>query len=426
MRAGRTGRGRTISEKILSSRGGRDARAGDMVTCQVDLALGTDGSTPMALDYFHAMGGQQVKHPNRLRFFRDHYSPPATLERSAHHHRMVEFGRSHDIRVHGVGDGISHQVVMEEGLVLPGHLVVGADSHTVMCGAMNAFATGIGSSDLAALMITGQIWLRVPGTILVTLHGSLPAGVEAKDVALTLLDRLGEQGVNYRTLEFGGSGVDSMDMESRMVLSNMSVEMGAKAGIFPADGTLEDFLWGRSSREWSAVAADDDAEYEQEVEIDLSKVVPLISVPHSPGKVVEIGEVEGTPVDIVFVGTCTGGRASDIRRTLEVLERAGGLGAGVQLVVTPASRGVQLALLQDGTLQRLVEQGAVITTPGCGPCCCTSGPIPGPGATVLAAQNRNFKARMGSPEARIFLGSASACGAAAALGQIADPRRLLG
>lgn len=418
-------RGATISETILSRSAGTDARAGDIVVCEVDAALGTDASTPMALDYFRRMEGREVRRPERIAFFRDHYAPPASADTAAHHDRMRAFAAEHGIAFHRVGDGISHQVACEEGMALPGRLVVGADSHTVMCGALGCFATGIGSSDLAAVMITGQVWLRVPSTIWVTLEGALPPGALPKDAVLTLLREVGESGAAYRAMEFHGPGVETLDMEGRLVLANMTMEMGAKAGIFPADGTTADYLEGRAGEAWEPVAPAPDAAYEREVTLDLSGVRPLISLPHRPGRVVPVDEAAGTQVDMVFVGTCTGGRASDVREVLRVLEAAGGIDPGVQLAVTPASREVQRALLEDGTLERLSAMGALLTTPGCGPCCGTSGPIPGDGMNVVAAQNRNFRARMGNATASIYLASPAVCGAAAATGEIVDPASVL-
>lgn len=417
---------RTISEKILARSSGAPARAGDIVICEVDAALGTDASTPMALDYFREMEGRSVRHPERIAFFRDHYAPPANRDTAAHHDRMRAFAAEHGIELRRVGDGISHQVATEEGMALPGRLVIGADSHTVMCGALNCFATGVGSSDLAAAMVTGQVWLRVPASIRVVLEGRLPPGSLPKDAVLTLLERLGEDGASYRTLEFAGPGVGELEMDGRLVLSNMAMEMGAKAGIFPADGVTADYLEDRAPASWEAVGPDPGCDYEREVVLDLSSVRPRVSVPHEPGNVVALDEVEGVPIQMVFVGTCTGGRATDVREVLRVVEAGGGLAPEVQLAVTPASREVHDRLADDGTLRRLSALGAVITTPGCGPCCGTSGPIPGDGMNVLSTQNRNFKARMGNDTASIYLASPAVCGAAAATARITDPARLLG
>jgi 3-isopropylmalate/(R)-2-methylmalate dehydratase large subunit len=416
-------RSRTISEKILSAKSGTDARAGDTVVCTVDLVVGTDASSPMAIDYFAQMGGDRLFDPSRVVFALDHYAPPSTPETVAFHEHVRHFARMHGAEVYDVGEGISHQIVAERGRVLPGDLVIGADSHTVTCGALNLFATGVGSSDLAAAMITGQIWLRVPATIKVTLTGNRPPGVSAKDVSLSLIAELGAEGANYQTLEFHGPGLQGFTTEERFVFSNLAVESGAKAAIFPADATTDAYLGPRTAQRKTGVDADLGAAYSREIVIALDDLTPRVALPHSPNRVVGIEAVIGTAVDMVFVGTCTGGRVGDYHDALRTLERAGGCVApGVSLVVTPASREVQDRLVADGTWERFVALGAIVTTPGCGACCGTSGVIPGDGMTVLSTANRNFKARMGNATVSIYLASPAACGAAAATGRITDPR----
>jgi 3-isopropylmalate/(R)-2-methylmalate dehydratase large subunit len=307
--------------------------------------------------------------------------------------------------------------------VLPGELVIGADSHTVTCGALNLLATGVGSSDLAAAMITGRIWLRVPETIKVTLVGRRPVELAAKDVALELIGRLGAEGANYQAIDFDGPGVAALTLEDRFVLSNLAVEAGAKAAIFEADDATAAYLAARTTDSRNAVTSDAGASYSRQIAIDLGALTPRIAIPHSPNAVVAIGDVLGTPVDMVFLGTCTGGRVCDYHEALEAFERAGGrVAPGVSLVVTPASAEVQRRLVEDGTWAKLKAAGAILTSPGCGACCGTSGVLPGDGMTVLSTANRNFKARMGTTTASIYLGSPAACGAAAATGRVTDPR----
>jgi 3-isopropylmalate/(R)-2-methylmalate dehydratase large subunit len=415
--------GKTISEKILAAKSGRDACAGDIVVCDVDRILGTDASGPMAIDYFDKMGGTRVPEPAHVVFALDHYSPPSTATTRAFHDEVRSFGARHGIRVLDVGEGISHQVVVERGEVLPGELVIGADSHTVTCGALNLFATGVGSSDLAAAMITGQIWLRVPESIKVLLVGRLKRGVAAKDAALALVAALGAEGGNYQTLEFHGGGIEELSMDERMVFTNLAVETGAKAAIFPADGVMVAYVGERTSQLLHGVAADPDARYSRELTIDLSTMSPRVALPHAPDNVVAVDAAVGTPIQMVFLGTCTGGRVSDFHEALRVLEQGGGrVAAGVHLVVTPASRDIERHLVADGTLRKLEEMGATITTPGCGACCGTSGVVPGDGMAVLSTANRNFKARMGNATAEIYLASPAACAAAALTGRITDPR----
>jgi 3-isopropylmalate/(R)-2-methylmalate dehydratase large subunit len=399
----------TVSEKILSSKSGQHARAGDVLVCEVDGALGTDGSTPMALDYFEAMGGARVRDPERVVFALDHYAPAPSRHTAQLHDRMRVFAARHGIQVWDVGEGIGHQLMVESGRAAPGGLVVGADSHSVTYGAVNCFATGIGSSDLAAILMCGKIWLKTPESIRVTLTGSLAPYVFAKDIALALAAELGADGAQYQALEFAGPALDTLTLDDRMVLCNMAVEMGAKNGIFPGE-----------------VAADCDARYSREVAIDLDGLSPRMALPHQVDRVVEIERAAGTPVQMVYLGTCTGGRVSDFHQARDILKRGGGVAHGVQLVVTPASRSVLETLARDGTLADFVAMGAVVVTPGCGACCGSCGAIPGDGVNVVSTANRNFKGRMGNGAASIFLASPASCAAAAVRGAIADPREVAG
>lgn len=397
--------GRTMAEKILSSRCGREAKAGDLVVCEADLILGTDGSTPMALDYFEAMGGKRVKTPHRVLLARDHYSPPTSDSTRGFHARMEAFADRQGVELLGVGGGISFQVAFEEGRVAPGDLAVGADSHTVSLGAVGAFATGIGSADLAGAFLTGQVWLRVPESMKVVLDGELPVGVGAKDLALEVIRTMGSEGALYRAVEFVGPVAEALPPEERFVLSNMSAEMGAKAGMFPA-----------------SVRSDPDALFVDEIRLDCSAMVPRVALPHQPVNGVAVNEAAGTIIDWVFLGTCTGGRAHDFREALRILDAHGGIAPGVTLVVTPPSPRVRAALEADGTLRRFEALGAVLTETGCGPCCGTSEPVPPANARILSTANRNFRARMGENSATIYLASPATCAAAAAAGRIVDPR----
>ena len=415
--------GKTISEKILSEKSGRDVRAGDVAVCRVDCAMGTDGSAPMAIDYFERMGGARVFDPDRIVFILDHYSFPAHHATVALQERMRDFASSHSIAIHDIGAGICHQLMAETGRVRPGALIVGADSHTVTGGALNAFATGIGSSDLAATMICGRIWLKAPRTIKVALTGHAAAGVFPKDMALALAGMIGADGASYHALEFCGPAAGGLDLEDRLVLSNMSVEMGAKAGIFPADEKTFDYLKTRSPAPWKPVAADDDAHYGREVTLDISRLHPMIARPHAVDNVAPVREALGIPIRMVYLGTCTGGRVRDFHQALKVLEAGGGrFASGVQVIVACSSAEVEAELRCDGTMARFAAMGAVILPPGCGPCCGAAGPIPADGINVISTANRNFKARMGNGNASIYLASPATCAAAALKGCIADPR----
>jgi 3-isopropylmalate/(R)-2-methylmalate dehydratase large subunit len=413
---------RTLAQKVLSAHSGRDAEVGDLLVCRPDLVLGTDGSTPMALDYFESMGGTGVAHPDRVLLARDHYSPATSDATRGFHERMEAFARAQGVTLLPVGGGISFQVALETGRVAPGDLVVGADSHTVMCGAVGAFATGIGSADLAGAFLTGKVWLRVPKTWRVILDAPLPTGVGAKDVALALTREVGPDGATYAALEYQGPGATALPVEERMVLSNMSVEMGAKVGVFPADGEAAAWVSARGGSGGDRVHSDVGASFAREVRLATGDLEPLVALPHDPANGVPVGQAAGTPVDFVFLGTCAGGRAHDFREALRVLEFGGGIAAGVTVVVTPPSPGVRDALRADGTLARLEALGAVVTETGCGPCCGTSPPIPPEHARILSTANRNFQARMGRSSASIYLASPATCAAGAAAGRIVDPR----
>jgi 3-isopropylmalate/(R)-2-methylmalate dehydratase large subunit len=416
--------GKTISEKILSAKSGTDARAGEVVVCKVDCALGTDGSTPMAIDYFNAMGGKKVLDPPRIVFALDHYAPAPNRATAQLHQRMREFAATHGIKLWDVGEGIGHQLIVESGRAVPGSLVVGADSHAVTYGALNCFGTGIGSSDLAAIMISGRIWLRIPETIRVTLTGELSRDVYPKDIALHLAKELGADGASYQALEYCGSAVSSLDLEDRLVLSNLTVEMGGKNGVFAADKQTFDYLSGRNAASFEPVNSDADAKYVREINIALDKLTPQIALPHLVDQVVPVHDAAGTKVQMVYLGTCTGGRARDFHQALEVIKAGGGIAPGVQLVVTPASREVLETITSDGTLADFIALGAVIVTPGCGSCCGTCGAIPGDGVNVISTANRNFKGRMGNSNASIYLASPASCAAAAVRGAITDPREI--
>ncbi|MDR3701859.1 MAG: aconitase/3-isopropylmalate dehydratase large subunit family protein [Candidatus Sulfopaludibacter sp.] len=416
--------GKTITEQILSGKSGRNAKAGDVVVCTVDSAMGTDGSVPMALDYFQAMGGTRVSDPSRLVFALDHYAPPPTRATALLHQRMRDFARDQGVALWDTGEGIGHQLMVESGRAWPGALVVGADSHAVTYGALNCFATGIGSSDLAAIMKCGRIWLRVPESIRVELTGVLPNGVYAKDIALALARELGADGAAYQAIEFTGSGLDSLELEDRLVLSNLSVEMGAKNGVFPFDARTAGWLRGRTRNSYSPVSSGADARYARHVHIALDSLVPLVALPHRVDRVTTLEDAAATPVHMVYLGTCTGGRVRDFHQALAVLHAGGGPAPGVQLVVTPASRTELETLARDGSLAEFIAMGAVIGTPGCGSCCGTCGTIPGDGVNVISTANRNFKGRMGNSHAAIYLASPAACAAAAVRGAIADPREV--
>lgn len=416
--------GQTIAEKLLSRAVGRRVETGELVICAPDVALGTDGSIPMALNYLAQMqdGVPRPPHaPDRLFFALDHYGEASGQGALKLQQTARTYAQQHGIRVFEEGQGVGHQLMLEHGIARPGLLLVGADSHSTSYGAMNAFATGIGSSDLAGIMLCGSVWLKVPETIRIELTGQLAAQVSAKDVALHLAQMLGADGATYQVLEFQGPGIATLDMDDRIVLANMSVEMGAKAGLFPFDATTREWLGARGLAEgadYRPEYADTDARYIRHLSVALDLVTPKIALPHRVDNVVDLAEVEPTRVDMVYLGTCTGGRVKDYREALEGIRAHGGIKPGVQVVVTPASEAVEQELRDSGLLDEFQRYGASIQPPGCGSCCGTCGVKPGNDINVVSTANRNFRGRMGNAASSIFLASPRVCGIAAATGEL--------
>jgi 3-isopropylmalate/(R)-2-methylmalate dehydratase large subunit len=417
----------TLAEKLLSRAAGRSVHAGELIVCKPDLALGTDGSIPMALDYLEQLHSGQAGAPYdaaRLVFAFDHYNESSGAKALALQDRARRYARTHAIKVFEMNEGIGHQRILETGRVRPGQLAVGADSHTISYGALNAFATGIGSSDLAGVMFCGQVWLKVPHSIRIHLSGRLRSGVSAKDVALTLVGRLRADGAAYCALEFAGPGVAELDMDDRIVLANMSVEAGAKAGLFPCDDLTRIFLAHTSgaTAPVSGEAADDGASYVQTLTIDLAEVEPMVALPHRVDQVMSLSAAPATNIEMVYLGTCTGGRVKDYREALNVLREGGGVMPGVRLVVTPASAPVRDVLEATGMLRKFEALGAEIHPPGCGACCgtCAGGPVAN--ARVASTANRNFKGRMGNAAAEIYLLSPTECARVAVTGMLGSAK----
>jgi len=414
--------GKTIAEKILSSKSNRDARAGDIVIGRVDLLMAQDGTAPLAIRAFEDMGGTDVWNPERISLVLDHNAPSPSESVSRIHDGIREFARSQGIgKLYDIGCGVCHQLMPEQGHVHPGDLVIGADSHTCTYGALNAFATGVGSTDAAAVMRTGSLWLRVPSTASIVLDGELPRGVFAKDVILGVIGRVGASGATYMSMEFSGELVSSLGVDARMTICNMGVEMGAKTAMMESDGKTGEFVGGRCG---NPVSPDPDASYAWEIEFDAGAMEPLVARPHRVDDVVPVGELAGTGIQQAFLGTCTNGRLEDLRVAAGML-RGNRVSEGTRLIVAPASREVLKGAIRDGTFEALVESGAVFVAPGCGPCVGTHAGVPGDGESVISTANRNFKGRMGNGLASIYLASPATVAASAIAGEITDPRDYL-
>ncbi|WP_207640993.1 3-isopropylmalate dehydratase large subunit [Desulfofalx alkaliphila] len=416
--------GQTIIEKILSSHSGQVAHAGDIVVAQLDFIMGQDGTSPLAIRAFNDMGGRDVFDTDKVALVIDHSSPSPNEGVSALHQLMRLFCKEKNIKIYDIGEGVCHQLIPESGKVGPGKLVIGADSHTCTYGALNAFATGVGSTDLAGGMIAGKLWFKVPETIKFVCHGELPPGVYAKDLILYLIGDVTADGATYMAAEFTGEAVSALSVEGRMTMANMAVEMGAKAGLMEADEKTLLWLSRYTEERFNPVAADEDAFYAEVKEYDVSNLEPQIAMPHRVDNVTDIGNLVGTPIHQAVIGTCTNGRLEDLRIAASIL-KGKKINPDVRLVVAPASRRVLLDAMEEGIIQTLVESGAAVVTPGCGPCVGTHNGVPSNDENVISTANRNFKGRMGNSNARIYLASPATVAASALTGEITDPREMI-
>ena len=415
--------GKTIAEKILSEKSGVDAYAGDLVVARIDQIALQDGTAPLAIRQVMELG-VEVKAADRTHFFVDHAAPSPRKELSNDQKFIYQFAKKIGADFNPPGEGIIHQLMVER-YVKPGDLAVGADSHTCTYGGIAAFSTGMGSTDVAVAIALGKNWFRVPETFRVEMTGELPKGVFAKDVILKLIGDLGVDGATYKALEFHGDAAARMSVDERLTIANMAVECGAKAGIFESDENTRRFLAGMGREEdYREIRADEDAEYEKEIQLDLSDLAPVVSKPHNVDNVAEIEEVEGIEVNQVYIGTCTNGRISDLEVAAKIL-KGKKVKEGVRLIVAPASRRVYLQALEMGLLKIFVEAGGIVISPGCGPCVGIHQGVLADGEVCISTQNRNFKGRMGNPEAYIYLSSPATAAASAIKGVIADPREFL-
>jgi len=416
--------GKTMTEKILGEHVGSDVEPNDYVVVPVDWAYVQDGTGPLAVRQIDELGITELARPGRCILFLDHAAPSPRKELSNDHMTLRQFAERTGCVLSEVGTGISHVLVSEERLC-PGEVAVGADSHSVTGGALGAFTTGMGSTDVGVAMALGKTWMRVPPVWKVAVNGTFPKGVYAKDLMLHLIGTIGADGATYCALEFTGDAVDAMAMDERLCIANIVVECGAKAGLFPADETTREFLEARGRGEgYRPIAPDPDAEYERALEFDVSALEPTIACPHQPDNTRTVGELADAAVHQVFIGTCTNGRLSDLRIAASIL-KGRKVAPGVRLLVTPPSRTIFQQALADGTIATLVEAGAAVTAAGCGACVGVHDGVLGDGEVCLSTQNRNFQGRMGNPKGLIYLASPAVAAATALEGRIADPREFL-
>lgn len=414
--------GKTLAEKILSEKSGQDARAGNIVIASVDVAAFQDGTGPLGVRQLQKMRLERVRAPKSILFI-DHAAPSPRKELSNDHMLLREFSRKTGAILSDVGDGVIHQRLVES-YAKPGDVVIGADSHTCTSGALGAFSTGMGSTDVAIGMAMGKTWLKVPETFRVEVTGEFKAGVYSKDLILYLIGMLGADGATYKALEFGGPAIDKMSMESRFVLSNMAVEAGAKTGLIASDVKTRQYLKTRGrAKDWRPLTPDRDARYERVIKINASKLVPQVAFPHTVDNTRSIGDAKGVRVDQVFLGTCTNGRMEDLKIAARIL-RGKKRAPQTRLVVVPASRDVYMAAMQSRLLEVFVRAGGIIMGPGCGPCVGVHQGVLGDGEVCLSTANRNFRGRMGNPEGFVYLASPATAAYSAINGKISDPREV--
>jgi len=417
--------GQTFAQKILAGKAGLDrVDVGQIVEIEPDACLSHDNTAAIA-KIFGKIGVERVKDPDKFVIVLDH-TVPASQEKYAQNHKEIrEFVAAQGIkRFYDAGVGICHQVLPEKGFALPGRLILGSDSHTTTYGAFGAFSAGIGRSEMAVLYATSRIWLKTPASFKIVVLGRLADPVTAKDLILHIIGSIGADGALYKSVEYTGEAIEAMSLASRMVLSNMAIEMGAKNGYCAPDDKVFGFLETRAETEYAPVFPDDDAEYERVLEFDVASLEPQVAKPHTVDNVCGVKDATGTPIHQALLGTCTNGRMEDLRLAAKILDGKK-VASGVRLLVLPASQEILLDALREGLIGVFVKAGALLLNPGCGPCLGAHQGVLAPGETCISTANRNFKGRMGSPEGEIYLGSPATVAASAVTGVIADPREFV-
>ncbi len=417
----------TIAEKILGAKVGKEVSPGEIVVVELDGVMAQDGTAPLAIKVMNErFGGERVKYPERVAFVIDHTAPSNNPGTSELHILMRKFCRRHGCTLYDVGTGICHQVMVEEGRAWPGAVFVGADSHTVTYGALGAFATGVGSTDAAIAMMTGKLWFKVPEALKFNLEGKFKEAVMSKDLILKIIGDLKEDGATYMSAEFLGEGLKDMRMDSRLTVSNMVVEMGAKVGLMPADEVVMEFVKGRARGvpKPELTYPDPGAHYKDEFTYELDKIEPMVAKPYSPANSVPVSEVEGIEVDQVFIGSCTNGRLEDFAVAAKIL-KGKKIAPNTRCIAIAASRNVYMEALKRGYVDALVEAGCMVTFGTCGPCVGAHYGVLGPGEVGLFTTNRNFRGRSGHRDSKVYLASPATAAASAIEGKITDPRKYL-
>jgi len=414
----------TFSQKVFSKKTGKKVVPSEITVVEPDFVLSHDNAGPISKK-FEKFGVDRIKYPDRLVIVLDH-TVPAPTEVEAKNHKLIrEFVKKQGVKhFYDLNHGICHQVLPEEGFALPGKIIVGSDSHTTTYGAFGAFSAGIGRTEVASIWASGELWLKVPETIKIVVNGKIPEGVFAKDIILNIIGKMGADGATYKAVEFTGEVAGELSIASRMVFSNMSAEMGAKAGYFHPDEKTVEYIKNIAKADYEIIKSDNDAKYEDIIEFDVTEIQPQIAKPHTVDNVCDIKEVEGTKIHQGLIGTCTNGRLKDLEVSAKVLKDRK-IADGVRCLVFPASMSEYLKALKAGIIETLVEAGCVIMNPGCGACLGAHEGVLAPGEIAISSANRNFKGRMGSRDAFIYLGSPATVAASVIEGKITDPRKYL-
>jgi 3-isopropylmalate/(R)-2-methylmalate dehydratase large subunit len=419
--------GMTITEKILAAHAGMErVHPGDLINSTIDMVMGHDLSVPPAIEELERIGADRVFDKEKIVIVPDHFTPNKDVKSAENCKRMKEFARRHQIsHYYEVGEmGIAHALLPEKGVVLPGDVVVGGDSHTCTYGGLGAFATGVGSSDLAAAILTGELWFKVPESMKFVYHGKLQKWVDGKDLILYTIGDIGVDGALYRAMEFTGEVIDQLPMSGRLTIANMAIEAGAKSGIFQADKVTEAYLQGRATRPYKIFRSDRDAIYVDVREYDVSQIEPQVAFPHLPSNTRPISQVGEVTIDQVVIGSCTNGRIEDLRVAAQVL-RGNKVARYVRLIIIPATQEVYRQAMREGLFEVFLDAKGVISTPTCGPCVGGHMGVLAKGEKAVSTTNRNFIGRMGHPESEVYLSNPAVAAASAVKGRIASPEEVI-
>ncbi|SHJ48633.1 3-isopropylmalate dehydratase, large subunit [Geosporobacter subterraneus DSM 17957] len=420
--------GMTMTQKILAQHAGlKEVKPGQLIQADLDMVLGNDITAPVAVEEFNKIGWDSVFHKEKIAIVPDHFTPNKDIKSAEQCKTIREFARKHEIKHYfEIGQmGIEHALLPEKGLVVPGDLVIGADSHTCTYGALGAFSTGIGSTDMAAGMATGKAWFKVPEAIKFELTGTLGEWVSGKDVILHIIGKIGVEGALYKSMEFTGEGLKALSIDDRFAMANMAIEAGAKNGIFDVDEVTLQYVKEHSTKPYTVYQADEDAVYSEVYPIDLSQIKPTVAFPHLPENTRTIDEVGDVAIDQVVIGSCTNGRIEDMRIAAKILEGKQ-VHPHVRTIIFPATQKIYLQAMEEGLLKIFVEAGAVVSTPTCGPCLGGHMGILAKGERAVATTNRNFVGRMGHPESEVYLASPAIAAASAITGKISSPKEVIG